>query len=124
MRIITSNIALTWNKRNKSNDLYWEKELAAYYQSKTIIALIYQNMKFYIKTLLKEVNDYSFSCDGWSVLNVNFKAICVLCPFYYKKQFKPLLLDVVLIENSSVGNFKTWLENTCKENKLDVKDLL
>lgn len=119
MRIVTSNFALTWDKRSRTNDLYWGKELATYYLSKISIPRIYQNMKFYIKTLLEHVRDYSFSCDGWSVLNVNFKAMCFYVHFYYKKQFKSLLLDVVPMDCSSAENLKNCYENICKEYQLD-----
>ena len=53
MRIIMSNIALSWDKHNPLNELYWNNELATYYMSNKTIPVIHNNIRYYLKVALK-----------------------------------------------------------------------
>ena len=119
MRIIMSNIALSWNKHGKGSDLYWDSELATYYESNRMIPKLYNYMRYYIKELMHSIPDYSYSCDCWSVANVKFKAICFFVHFYYRNQFVSLLLDVKSIDNSKADSIKDIFLEVVKEYGLD-----
>lgn len=119
MRIIMSNIALSWDKQNKQNELYWSDELAKYNESNKRIEEIYGDMKYYIKHFLSGISEYSFSCDCWSVLNADFKAICFFVHVYYDNQFVSLLLDVVSMKNSTAESIRAAFDDICKNYELD-----
>ena len=119
MRIIMSNIALSWNKHGKGSDLYWDSELATYYESNRMIPRLYDHMRFYIKELMRSIPDYSYSCDCLSVANVKFKAICFFVHFYYRNKFVSLLLDVKRIDNSKAGSIKDIFLEVVKDYGLD-----
>ena len=115
MRIIMSDIALSWDKHNPLNELYWNNELATYYMSNKTIPVIHNNIRYYLKVALKEATDYSFSCDCWSVLNVEFKAIAFYIHIYYHRKFISLLLDVKPITNSTNDTIRSSFDQVCSD---------
>lgn len=120
MRIIMSNIALSWNNQGVGADLYWKSELATYYESNKMIPRLYNCMRYYIKELMRSIPDYSYSCDCWSVANIKFKAICFFVHFYYRNSFVSLLLDVKRIDNSKAESIKDIFLQVVKDYGLDT----
>ena len=124
MRILVSNIALSWNRRESIADLYWRDQLATYHQSNKMIPLIYENLRILMKQLLPCFSSYSLSCDAWSMPSVNFKAICFFIHVYHQRKYRTLLLDVRSIEGGTAVDIADSLKSVCGYYGLDPNALI
>ena len=124
MRVIVTDIALTWRRRGTSLHLYWDTEIASYGVIDKYLPTIYGNVKAMLKCLTTIFTDYSFSCDCWSTLKVGFKAVCFFLHVYFEKQYYSFLLDVVPIEDGSAFSIDESFKKICAEYGLSPKALI
>lgn len=63
MRVLLTDIAMTWRRRGTSLHLYWDTEIASYGVIDKYLPMICKNVKAMLKCLTTLFTDYSFSCD-------------------------------------------------------------
>ena len=124
MRVLTANIALSWDKRSENVGLYWNKEIASYYISDSTLPFIYKGVKTMIKALIPLFSGYSLTCDCWSNRKASFKAICYHIHVYHDNHYCSLLLDVIPISDGSAVTLESSFRRLCEEYGLDEKCLI
>lgn len=114
MRVLESSISLSWDRRSKAADLWWDNEIATYDQSKATIPIIYSNTKILLKSLIPHFTSYSFSCDCWSSMSLKFKVICYFLHVYHNQEFRTFLLDAVPIEKGDAQCIRGSYKSVCE----------
>lgn len=105
---------MMWRRRGNSLHLYWDTEIASYGVIDKYLPKICKNVKAMLKCLTSLFTDYSFSCDCWSTLKVDFKAVCFFLHVYFENQYHSFLLDVVPIEDGSAFSIDESFKRICR----------
>lgn len=119
MRVIVSDISLSWNRRTAAADLYWSMQLATYEQSDRLIPQIYEDVRIMLKSLIPCFSSYSLSCDCWSSVSLRVKVICFFLHVYHQNKYKTLLLDVIPIDKGDALSIKSAFKALCDYYGLD-----